>query len=220
MKIFFVIAAAIIGCSTAEATIFSNNTSYVIPDGNLAGVESTINVTGGNIVDNLVLTLNISGGRNGDLYAYLTHDGTTAVLLNRVGRGDVAGGYSDAGFAVTFSGAGGDIHTYQTQSPVYDGFGRLTGTWGADGRDVSPFSATTGFSRLSNPLSVFNGYSGDGDWTLFLADVNGNAVEGTLDSWSITEVPEPTTWALIGFGMIFSTTNAARWWFGRPKSVR
>jgi subtilisin-like proprotein convertase family protein len=217
MKNFLIfLAAVIVGSTTANATVFSStDTPQTILDGNITGIESTINVTGGNIVSGLVLTLNISGGRNGDLYAYLTHDGVTAVLLNRVGRGDVAGGYSDTGFAITFSGVGSDIHTYQTSSPIYDEFGRLTGIWGADGRDVSPFVATTLSTRSSNALGAFNGYSGDGDWTLFLADVNGNSLESTLDSWSITEVPEPTTWALIGFGVIFSATNLARWWFQR-----
>ena len=32
------------------------------------------------------MTLNLSGGWNGDLYAYLVHNSGFAVLLNRVGR--------------------------------------------------------------------------------------------------------------------------------------
>lgn len=206
------------GATAASATVFNSNPETItIADGNLTGIESTINVSGlgpnEHTVESFTLSLNITGGRNGDLYAYLTHDGVTAVLLNRVGRGDVAGGYSDAGFAVTFTALGADVHTYQSGVYALDGSGRLTGTWAADGRTTSPFVVTSGDSRGSG-LSAFTGTSSAGDWTLFLADVNGNAVQGTLDSWSMdmTAVPEPANVALGIFGGLFATVQGVRLW--------
>jgi hypothetical protein len=43
----------------------------------------------------------------------------------------------------------------------------------------------------------------------------------TLNGWSldVTEVPEPTTWGLIGFGVIFSVTQVVRWWLARREII-
>ncbi len=213
-----VLAATLVGSTAVNAVVFNSTGSQLIPDGNITGIESTINVSGlganEHTVESFTLSLTITGGRNGDLFAYLTHDGVTAVLLNRVGRGNVAGGYSDAGFAVTFSDVGNDIHSYQSGTFFLDESGRLMGTWGADGRDASPLSATATDPRVSNPFSVFTGKSSGGDWTLFLADVNGNAAQGTLESWSldITAVPEPTNVALGVFGGLFVVVQGVRFW--------
>ena len=76
------------------------------------------------------MTLNIAGGYNGDLYAYLSHGAGFAVLLNRVGRTSVnTDGYSTPGFAVTLVGhAAADVHSYESLSPTYNANGQLTGT--------------------------------------------------------------------------------------------
>lgn len=60
----------------------------VIPDNNPSGVAYALQFTqtGWRITD-LTVTFTITGGWNGDLYAYLSHLGGVAVLLNRVGRG-------------------------------------------------------------------------------------------------------------------------------------
>ena len=213
MKYFLsVLAAVLVGSVTAHATLFSStDTPKVIPDGNISGIESTINVSGLDpTVSSLTLNLNISGGRNGDLYAYLTHDNATAILLNRVGRGEVAGGYDNNGFNVTIADGSPDIHTYQLGGVNLTG--PLTGTWGPDGRDVSPFVSTTSSSRTSF-LSNFTGGNANGSWTLFIADVNGNTSESTLDSWSldITAVPEPVDYALMAFGGIFAAVQGVRY---------
>ena len=79
----------------------------VIPDGQLTGWTDTRSLAGaaGQITD-VSVTLNLSGGWNGDLYAYLVHGSGFAVLLNRVGRdtGNAAG-YGTAGMNVTLSDA-------------------------------------------------------------------------------------------------------------------
>ena len=60
----------------------------VIPDGNLTGWSDTRTLSGApsGPITNVSVTLDLSGGWNGDLYAYLVHDSGFAVLLNRVGR--------------------------------------------------------------------------------------------------------------------------------------
>ena len=87
----------------------------VIPDGSLTGWSDTrtlVGVPGGPITD-VSVTLNLSGGWNGDLYAYLVHSSGFAVLLNRVVR-DTGNspGYSTAGMNLTLNDAGSlNIHS-------------------------------------------------------------------------------------------------------------
>ena len=61
-------------------------------------------------------------------------------------------------------------------------------------------------------LGSFVGEDPSGEWTLFLADVDFGE-QGTLVSWSmtITAVPEPGTWAILGLG-------SGGLWFIRRKS--
>jgi hypothetical protein len=108
-------------------------------------------------------------------------------------------GYSDPGFNVTFDDQGGtDIHLYSpnnTASP-------LTGTWSVDGRNVNPLTVTSADARTAF-LSSFNGLDPNGSWTLFLADMSGGD-QSTLASWSleISIIPEPTTVAMMVFGVV------------------
>lgn len=154
----------------------------VIPDNNLSGVASTINLsTAINAITSLTLTLDITGGYNGDFYAYLQHGTGFAVLLNRVGR--TAGnnyGFADSGFQVTFDDAAAtDIHLASA------GVGNpLIGTYQPDGRNISPFSALDTSPR-SAFLTSFTGLDANGGWTLFIADVSPVGI-GTLADWSLT----------------------------------
>ncbi len=146
----------------------------------------------------MTVSLYLSGGYNGDLYAYLRHGTDFAVLLNRAGRtaSDVFG-YSDSGFQITLddTAANPDVHNYQlTFNPAG---GVLTGTWQADGRNVPPAGSFDNSPRTAG-LGVFNTHDANGDWTLFLADVSpvGTA---RLDSWTLNVtgvVPEPTAYGL------------------------
>jgi subtilisin-like proprotein convertase family protein len=164
--------------------------NLAIPDGNPNGISSTITV-GGELptLMNLTLTLNVSGGYNGDLYAYLSYNGTLVTLLNRVGTGSGNAiqstyGFSTAGFNnVTLSdtGTGGNIHNVQ-----------------------SPGSAVS-YTADGGSLSSFNGLDPNGTWTLFFADLSGGSTS-TLNGWSldVTAVPEPVnvSLAIFGVGMI------------------
>ena len=128
----------------------------VIPDGSLTGWSDTRSVSGiGNISD-VSVTLNLSGGWNGDLYAYLVHGSGFSVLLNRVGvTANGSPGYGTAGMNVTLSDAAvlGNIHS--VLAPVSGGI------YQPDGRNVNPL--TPGSVLSSTPptalLSSFNGLS-------------------------------------------------------------
>src|ERR1017187_6874422 len=138
----------------------------VIPDGSLTGWAETPNVTvaGLDRITDLSVSLNLSGGWNGDLYAYLVHSSGFAVLLNRVGRdtGNTPG-YGTAGMNVTFNDAGlANIHS--VSAPVSGGIYR------PDGLNINPLSSPATFSGTtpSTPLSSFNGVDPNGSWTLFI----------------------------------------------------
>src|SRR5437899_3577281 len=100
----------------AGATTFSYSVGATIPDGNLNGFQNsqTIDSLAGAITE-LNVTLNISAGFNGDFYAFLSHNGVTAILLNRVGRSATQPvGYPDFGFGLNSSGS---PFTFDDQAP-------------------------------------------------------------------------------------------------------
>lgn len=203
---FLVLAAAFSPVASAQLTSsFSAAPNLPIPDGSTVGVVSTIQVSGSSILEvtSIQVNLNISGGFNGDYYAYLVHylpNGNPAgiiSLLNRTGRtGSNSFGYGDAGFNVTFANGvpNGDIHLYQQITNPAGA--ALTGLWEPDGRSADP-SIVTDASPRTDSLFSFNGFSADGEWTLFVADVSPLGT-GTFVSWGLTisGVPEPGTWAV------------------------
>jgi len=214
------IIAAVAGWGfVAQATIqtltaFNNSDAAwtpnaAIPDANAAGVgfNQNLNNFGATYkVSSVTVTLNISGGWNGDLYCYLSHGGQTAVLLNRVGRD--AGkslGYGDSGMNVTFSDAAANgIHTYRQVSGY-----SITGgaTWQPDGRATDPSFVRTSDSstKMLSSFSQSGGVLANGDWTLFIADMAGGS-QSRLVSWSlqVQAIPEPVEIALGVFGGLFT----------------
>jgi subtilisin-like proprotein convertase family protein len=219
---------AVTGRSEVTNNYTSGNLNQIIPNGDVFGISSTINATEGGsvLIADVSLTMDVSGGYNGDLYAYLVHDNTLAVLLNRVGRMELDSfGYGDNGLKLTFTtqnglDIGSDIHQYQAVGGwgSYLIAGQLTGTglWAADGRTTSPLSVVPGDSRtalLGNFVSNHEFVSGD--WTLVVADlVGGGDSASTLNSWSLAvtyvPVPEPTSLALLAFGGLMLWRRFAR----------
>jgi hypothetical protein len=199
------LAAVLAAVCSARATLVVNNTyssfnnGGVIPTGNAAGFtdsESVSGVTDLGSIDNVTVSLNISGGFNGDLYGYLVYQPsgggstTTAVLLNRPGLGtggpvQTYFGYSDPGMNVTLNDA-----TTLTSIDNYGGGGVPTGTFNSAGGTLN-----TAFGGVSTV---------NGKWTLALFDLTSGGSAATLTSWglSVSEVPEPVTWALIIFGAL------------------
>jgi subtilisin-like proprotein convertase family protein len=207
-KLLMVMLAA--GAFTAEGQtnyfIGLNGINQTIPDGNPNGIFSQISVSDiPATLINVSVNLDITGGFNGDLYAYLLFNNgsspaTEVVLLNRIGNTAANPfGSRDPGLDVTFSdSAFGDIHlTPDTGST-------LTGTFQVDGRQVDP-QLVLDTSPRSTFLSSFDGLFPDGTWTLFVADMAGGDVDtSTLVSWGIdiTVVPEPDSLSLLLVGLV------------------
>lgn len=204
MKHFRLAATAILLPATAWSgptvtETFSKTLPALIPDNNVSGLVQIITpATTIGLLDSVTVTFNTSGGWNGDLYAYLWHNSTISVLLNRPGRtAGNSSGSSGGGFLLTFDDtSSSDVHTapFTLGTP-------LTGTFQPDGRNVSPFVAVDTSLRAA-ALSVFNGMPASGEWRLFVADV-ATGDQATLQSWSITltgteiPVPEPSTFAAL-----------------------
>jgi subtilisin-like proprotein convertase family protein len=194
------ICALALSASAQQEYSFTDTVNAPIPDANPNGLSSTIDVADiPGLIGNVTLSLNVSGGFNGDLYAYLAGDnGGFSVLLNRVGRTSTdPTGYGDAGFNVTFSdSAATDIHTYGG-----NGGNQLTGTWQPDGRNIDPQLVLDTDPRTSL-LSSFNNRTPNGTWTLFVGDF-ANESQSTLISWTLTidAVPEPSSLSLFGTGL-------------------
>ena len=175
----------------AHATLYTTNWNSgfanggVVPDNNFSGWSDTrtVSTMPAGIFNGLSVNLQLSGGWNGDLYAYLVHSSGFSVLLDRVGTG-VSGvstfGYGDAGMNVNLAATGTSIHQYGGNSTFSS---MPTGSWMTD--------------NTSGSLASFLSTSPNGTWSLFVADVSGGGVS-TVQSWGlqmdIVAVPEAETW--------------------------
>lgn len=205
-RICFILTGVMLLYSVAFGQYNTNMYTFTvnqnIPEGNPSGLANsqTLASSAGPIV-NINVTLDITGGFNGDYYAYLVHDSGFAVLLNRPGVTAMNPvGYADSGMNITLSGAGPtDVHLYQNS--VNPNGGMLTGLFAEDGRNVDPATVTDASPRTAF-LSSFNGGDTGGQWTLFLADLDYGA-QGQLTSWGmvVTTTPEPGAWELMGMGL-------------------
>lgn len=147
--------------------------------------------------------LSVSGGYNGDFYAYLSYNGVLIPLLNRVGVGTGSlFGYADSGFSnIALASFGKNVHTYLlAQNP---NGGTLNGTWQADGRGLSPLSAPSSFDAdgMVTLNGTFLGMDLNGAWTLFFSDLSAGGGQAKLNGWSleITAIPEPVNPAVVVF---------------------
>jgi subtilisin-like proprotein convertase family protein len=195
------LAAVLFGAVTASAvgpgTISENwSGSQVIPDNNASGVAFAFNIAAGDqlVITNVEVSLNIAGGWNGDLYAYLSHGSGFAVLLNRPGR--TAGnsfGSGGSGMSLTLSDSYlTDVHTAANDP--------LSGNFAPDARFVNPVAVLDTDARTAF-LSSFTNLDPNGTWTLFLADVSPLGVS-TIQNWTVSlgvtvAVPEPGSMALL-----------------------
>jgi subtilisin-like proprotein convertase family protein len=166
----------------------------VIPDGNAVGLVSGLDVTTPiTSISRVTVTLEIEGGFNGDLYAYLSHGAGFAVLLNRVGRTELdPTGHLDIGFSITLDddAVAGDVHRYREALDWEPLPGPLTGTWQPDGRTTDPAEVLDTDPRTAM-LASFAGLDPNGHWTLFVADADGGG-EATLVRWGIRITGAPS----------------------------
>jgi subtilisin-like proprotein convertase family protein len=187
----------------ASAQTFTTTTNFtveaMVPDADASGLVSAqiISTPVTNVTD-LKVTLKVSGTWNGDLYCFLAHGTGHTVLLSRVGRSSASDlGYNDAGLDVTFDDAAtnGDSHVYRLQLSGGQGTsipGPLTNAWAPDARVTFPTNVLDTDAR-SAFLGSFNGVDPNGEWVLFVADMEGGDIH-MLDSWGleITGYTAPT----------------------------
>ena len=136
------------------------------------------------------VSLEITGGFNGDLSAYLIHSSGFSVLLNRPGKTAVnSTGFNDAGMNVVFDddGTNPDSHVNFTGGAILGG-----ASWRPDGRLADPNDVLNTDFR-DQFLQSFNGTNPNGDWTLVIADNSAGGGVSRVAAWGlqITAVPEP-----------------------------
>lgn len=218
--VIWVLIGAWAGSASAALTYDYSGSAAPIPDNDAVGQAFAFSITDpATSISSVTVTVDISGGYNGDLYVYLSHGSGFAVLLNRVGvgtttSGSSASGYANTGFSLTFDGtASANAHFYQNNSPSYNGSGQLTGMWRPDGRMIDPESAAATFESASTSanFSTFAGLNPNGNWTLFVSDVSGGSIS-TLNDFTvnISAVPEPVNAALGIFGSLIAVGCALR----------
>jgi subtilisin-like proprotein convertase family protein len=201
------------------ATLYTTNWNSgfanggVVPDNNFSGWSDSRTLgaaPAGTVTPGTVaVTLNLSGGWNGDLYAYLVNSSSGfCVLLNRVGTPGQTYGYADTGFLVTLGASGAqNIHNYQSfgYPGNLNGNGQITGTWLPDATSGSLSSFTTQ----------------GGTWSLFIADLSVGGVT-TVQSWGlqmdIVAVPEVETWVAAALAGAFGAFWLNRQIFGAKQS--
>ena len=142
--------------SNYDHQTFSNTTSASIPDNDLTGIISSINVTSiFDDVSRITLKLNITHAMDSDLDIYLESPYGTRIEIS-TDNGATGNDYDDTFFS---DSASTDI---------------TAGT--------APFS---GSYRPEEELSVFKGEASNGSWKLNIVD-DGPGDIGTFKSWELT----------------------------------
>ena len=133
MKTKLGIAASLLLAGSIHAAVVDYNWSGVfvngteVPDNNANGWVDSRTLSGLNgTVSGLAVTLDLTGGWNGDLYAYVQYGSGFTVLLNRVGVAEAPpSGNAGEGFQVTFSADGTPgLHTYLAAILIMDEMGK------------------------------------------------------------------------------------------------
>ena len=202
MKYIFSVLSIVPVVSSHAATMMVDSTpNLIIPDNSTVGVADFLEVTTPiTSITSVEVAIDISGGFNGDYYAYLQHSSGFAVLLNRPGRSTLSVtealglGYPDSGIAIGFTSTApaGDVHTYRNVTNPNGG--QLTGFFQPDGRDIDPSLSIEEIPRTAR-LGSFTGADPNGTWVLFINDNSAGGI-GTFNNWSLTitgTIPEPTT---------------------------
>jgi hypothetical protein len=208
MKKIQLLATLLASVFGAQAAFYWNGSNWdhgsVVPDNNYSGWTDSLTVSGsgGSIAeDSLQVNLTLSGGWNGDLYAYLVHEGGFAVLLDRVGTTGSGYGYGTSGMNVWLTDSGSYPSIETTELP------------------------TSGETYLragyAGSLASFNGLAADGTWTLFIADLSGGGVT-TVSDWGlqmdIVAVPEVEVWVAAALAGAFGAFWLNRQIFGPKKA--
>ena len=177
-----------------------------IPNGNPVGVVSEGTFTAAPAgspaysVVGISVTLNISGGYNGTLYACLVApNGTAVTLMNQPGVTADGFGAESSGMNVTLEDTAGLAIQSQT-----GGYGSsLSGTYQPD-----------------EPLGTMGGSKANGVWEIYFADLGSGGGDAELNSWSLNlaVVPEPVAPALVIFLLVLVADTGWRNWRKKEKT--
>jgi hypothetical protein len=217
-KFFLTTALASLASLSSFATIYMTgwtngvNATFantgVVPDNSYSGWTDTrtLGATPAGTIQSLAVDLTLTGGWNGDLYAYLVNDTSGfSVLLDQIGTGPSGNG--NAGMTVTLSTHATLFNPNQGSIAAYNGL--PTGTWTPD------ITAGSWASLLGNTA---NGST----WTLFIADLSGGGVT-TVQNWGlqmdIVAVPEVESWVAAALAGMFGAFWLNRQIWGPRKSV-
>jgi subtilisin-like proprotein convertase family protein len=154
-------------CSASgPVTVYAADPGLAIPDngGPGAPAEHTINVPDAYTLTDVEIDLGITHTWQGDLIVEVEHNSTIVVIVDQPG---VPAG------------------TFGCDQDNYDGLViDDQGTGGAiEGACAMNLSSPPNYTP-NNPLSVFNGMSSSGDWTIRVSD-NAGFDTGTLNHWSL-----------------------------------
>jgi len=194
---------AILTFTAARAEVFSElSTNFIvgtdIPEANPVGLVSRGFVTGlpvGALVTNLTVSLDVSGGYNGSLYAYLVApNDSTVVLLDQPGvTEDNPFGAGGSGLAVNFTESAGE--SIQTAAET-------------------PGEVTAGNYLPAGDFSNCQDTPADGEWKLYVSDETAGGGQAILVDWSLTlkvgTVPEPCSLTLV-LGASLALGACRRW---------
>ena len=160
-----------------------------IPDNNAAGIMTSIMVPDSFTITDVNATVRgLTHTWAGDISITLTHNATTATLVNRIGRN--ASGFGDS------SDLGGD-YTFDSES--------VNDIWAAAAATTGPVPAGTYYTSgansaaNNNALAVFNGMDAAGEWKIMITDHAGGDT-GSFGGWTLDIVPEPTSLSLLALG--------------------
>lgn len=188
---------------------YGPGTGGSIPDGNVAGIRSTIAVADTFTIaslDSITIT-GLTHSWVGDVIITLSHGGVTVDLLDRVmGTGNsTVGDSSDLNGTYTFRLGGADINA---AAAALGSSGVIAPDTYAPHAAGATGSTPGGSSPATGTLADFAGLGVSGDWTLTISD---RALEdrGSFTGWSFTVnaaptavVPEPASLALAAGGAV------------------
>jgi len=178
------------GCEDGLSQGIQFDPNLVIPDGDPAGVTTSVTLTESRIVVDMDVYLEINHTWVGDLVVTLSHEGTTVTLLDRVGEPGTPGG-CEADLTCEKRVYLNDESDVSIQcSP--DACSTCFPSGQVEDRAYIPAEA----------LSTFDGHDVFGDWELTVSDLSGGDV-GAICSWGIIVVgagpvpAETTSWGTV-----------------------
>jgi subtilisin-like proprotein convertase family protein len=240
-KTLMILTAVLMVGACAQATLIpveyysSSNPTYGVsgfgggaintsPDGIMttptsSGVFSTPNAAD-QVVD-LAVTLNISGGYNGDLYAYLIAPNGTILMLAEGGITGLTG----SGMNITLVNPNPTGRAAQGVDPTFGGIlsspsGSLASANDSGGSLSGTFTGSfTQYGTMLGNNNPATGAYANGTWNLFVWEQNDSSSSPTLNSWTLdlAVVPEPVDMALgIFAAMMLALAGIKRFWQAHP----